>query len=63
MKGGMKEALGRGEAGNPELPTQGFRFPPELGKDAFTWQAVERTAAGSPLAGTPPLKVTRVKAE
>jgi uncharacterized protein (TIGR02246 family) len=34
-----------------------------LGKDAFTWQSVERTVAGTPVAGTKPLKVTRVKAE
>jgi uncharacterized protein (TIGR02246 family) len=34
-----------------------------LGKDAFTWQSVERTAAGSQLPGTPPVRVTRVKAE
>jgi uncharacterized protein (TIGR02246 family) len=32
-----------------------------LGKDAFTWQSVERTVAGSTLPDTPPLKVTRVK--
>jgi uncharacterized protein (TIGR02246 family) len=32
-----------------------------LGKDAYTWQPVERTAAGSPLPAAPPLKVTRVK--
>jgi uncharacterized protein (TIGR02246 family) len=31
-----------------------------LGKDAFTWQSIERTAAGSELPDTPPLKVTRV---
>jgi uncharacterized protein (TIGR02246 family) len=34
-----------------------------LGKDAFTWQSVERTAAGAELPGTPPVRVTRVKAE
>jgi uncharacterized protein (TIGR02246 family) len=34
-----------------------------LGKDAFTWQSVERTAAGSELPGTPPVRVTRVKTE
>jgi hypothetical protein len=34
-----------------------------LGKDAFTWQSLERTAAGSPLPDTPPVKVTRVQAE
>jgi hypothetical protein len=34
-----------------------------LSKDAFTWQSVERTAAGSPLPDAPPLKVTRVKAQ
>ncbi len=34
-----------------------------LGKDAFTWQSVDQTVAGSPLPDTPPLKVTRVKAE
>jgi uncharacterized protein (TIGR02246 family) len=34
-----------------------------LGKDAFTWQSVERTAAGSELPDTPPLKVTRVKGD
>jgi uncharacterized protein (TIGR02246 family) len=32
-----------------------------LGKDAFTWQSVERKAAGSELPDTPPVKVTRVK--
>jgi uncharacterized protein (TIGR02246 family) len=31
------------------------------GKDAFTWQLGEYTAAGVSLSGTPPLKVTRVK--
>lgn len=34
-----------------------------LGKDAFTWQAVERTAGGVPLPNLPPLKVTRVKTD
>jgi uncharacterized protein (TIGR02246 family) len=34
-----------------------------LDKDTFTWQSVERTAAGTPLPATPPLKVTRVKAD
>jgi uncharacterized protein (TIGR02246 family) len=34
-----------------------------LGKDAFTWQSTERTAAGSPLPNTPPVKITRVKSE
>jgi uncharacterized protein (TIGR02246 family) len=34
-----------------------------LGKDAFTWQSVERTAAGSPLPNVPPVKVTRAKAD
>ena len=33
-----------------------------LGKDAFSWQSTERTAAGSELPDSPPLKVTRVKA-
>jgi uncharacterized protein (TIGR02246 family) len=33
-----------------------------LGKDAFTWQTVERTAAGSELPSAPPVKVTRTKA-
>src|SRR5262249_20665014 len=33
-----------------------------LGKDAFTWQILERTAPGPPLAGTPRVKVTRVQA-
>jgi uncharacterized protein (TIGR02246 family) len=32
-----------------------------LGKDSFTWQSLERTAAGSDLPNTPPVKVTRVK--
>jgi uncharacterized protein (TIGR02246 family) len=32
-----------------------------LGRDAFTWQVLERTVAGSPVAGTPPVRVTRVK--
>jgi uncharacterized protein (TIGR02246 family) len=31
------------------------------GKDAFTWQTLERTVAGSELPGTVPVKVTRVK--
>jgi uncharacterized protein (TIGR02246 family) len=34
-----------------------------LGKDAFTWQSIERTAAGSALPDTPPVKVTRVKGD
>lgn len=34
-----------------------------LDKNSFTWQTVERTVAGSELAGTPPVKVTRVKSE
>jgi uncharacterized protein (TIGR02246 family) len=34
-----------------------------VGKDAFTWQSTERTAAGSPLPDVPPVKVTRVKAD
>jgi len=34
-----------------------------LGKDAFTWQSIERNVAGSSLPETPPLKVTRLKAE
>jgi uncharacterized protein (TIGR02246 family) len=34
-----------------------------LGKDAFTWQSTERTAGGAALPNTPPVKVTRVKAE
>jgi uncharacterized protein (TIGR02246 family) len=34
-----------------------------LGKETFTWQSTERTAAGSPLPNTPPVKVTRVKAD
>ena len=33
-----------------------------LGKDAFTWQSLDRTAAGSALPDQPPVKVTRVKA-
>jgi len=32
-----------------------------LGKDAFTWQSIERTAGGASLPATQPLKVTRVK--
>jgi uncharacterized protein (TIGR02246 family) len=32
-----------------------------LGRDAFTWQALERTADGVALPGTPPVRVTRVK--
>jgi uncharacterized protein (TIGR02246 family) len=32
-----------------------------MGKDAFTWQSVDRTAAGTPLPNTAPLKVTRVQ--
>jgi uncharacterized protein (TIGR02246 family) len=34
-----------------------------LGKDAFTWQTAERTAAGSALPGTPPVKVARVRSD
>jgi uncharacterized protein (TIGR02246 family) len=34
-----------------------------LGADEFTWQSLERTAAGSPLPGTPPVKVTRAKTD
>ena len=34
-----------------------------LDKDSFTWQALERTVAGSPLPAATPLKVTRVKAD
>jgi hypothetical protein len=34
-----------------------------LGKDAFTWQSIERTVAGSPVPNLPPVKVTRAKAE
>lgn len=34
-----------------------------LGKDAFTWQSVKRTVAGSALPDPPPVKVTRVKRE
>lgn len=32
-----------------------------LGKDGFTWQSLDRTAAGTPLPAVPPVKVTRVK--
>ena len=32
-----------------------------LGKDAFTWQSVERKAGETPLPDLPPVKVTRVK--
>lgn len=32
-----------------------------LGKDAFTWQSVDRSASGQPLPNVAPLKVTRVK--
>jgi len=32
-----------------------------LGPDAFTWQAIERSVAGTMLPGTPPIRVTRVK--
>src|SRR5262249_1312906 len=34
-----------------------------LGKDAFTWQSIERPAGGAPLPDTPPLRVTRVKGD
>jgi uncharacterized protein (TIGR02246 family) len=34
-----------------------------LGKDAFTWQSTERTAAGSAMPDTIPVKVTRVKGD
>src|SRR5262249_36156647 len=44
-----------------EMTAKNLLIP--LDKDAFTWQSVERTAAGTPLAATPPLKVTRVKAD
>jgi uncharacterized protein (TIGR02246 family) len=33
-----------------------------VGKDAFTWQSVERTAGGSPLPDITPVRVTRVQA-
>jgi uncharacterized protein (TIGR02246 family) len=33
-----------------------------LGKDAFTWQSVDRTVAGVEVPDTAPIKVTRVKA-
>jgi uncharacterized protein (TIGR02246 family) len=32
-----------------------------LGKDGFTWQSLERTAAGTTLPAAPPVKVNRVK--
>ena len=32
-------------------------------KDSFTWQSIERTAGGTALPATPPLKVTRVKGD
>jgi uncharacterized protein (TIGR02246 family) len=34
-----------------------------LGKDAFTWQSIERTLAGTPVPDLPPVKVSRVKAD
>jgi uncharacterized protein (TIGR02246 family) len=34
-----------------------------LGKDAFTWQSVERKAGETPLPDLPPLKVTRIKTD
>jgi uncharacterized protein (TIGR02246 family) len=34
-----------------------------LGKDAFTWQSVNRSVAGNPVPDLPPVKVTRAKAE
>jgi uncharacterized protein (TIGR02246 family) len=34
-----------------------------LDKDTFTWQSLERTAAGSALPAMPPVRVTRVKAD
>jgi uncharacterized protein (TIGR02246 family) len=43
-----------------DLTTTNILIP--LGKDAFTWQSVERTAGGTLLPDGPPLKVTRVKA-
>jgi uncharacterized protein (TIGR02246 family) len=46
---------------NSEMTAVSILIP--LGKDAFTWQSVERTAAGSALPDTPPVKVTRVKAD
>jgi uncharacterized protein (TIGR02246 family) len=44
-----------------EITAQNVMIP--LTKDSFTWQALERTAAGSALPAGPPIKVTRVKAD
>ncbi len=44
-----------------ELTATNILIP--LGKDAFTWQSVERKAAGSELPDLPPVKVTRVRGE
>jgi uncharacterized protein (TIGR02246 family) len=35
----------------------------QLGPDAFSWQAIERSAGGTMLPGTPPIRVTRVKSK
>jgi uncharacterized protein (TIGR02246 family) len=34
-----------------------------IGKDAFTWQSVQRVVAGSPLPDAAPVKVTRIKTD
>src|SRR5262249_16253251 len=44
-----------------EVTATNILVPP--GKDSFTWQSVERTAAGAELPDLPPVKVTRVKAK
>jgi uncharacterized protein (TIGR02246 family) len=44
-----------------EITSQNVMIP--LTKDAFTFQSLERTAAGTALPSGPPLKVTRVKAD
>jgi uncharacterized protein (TIGR02246 family) len=35
----------------------------QLGPDAFSWQAIERSAGGTMLPGTPPIRLTRVKSK
>jgi uncharacterized protein (TIGR02246 family) len=44
-----------------EVTAQNILIP--LGKDAFTWQSIERTVAGSPMPDTAPIKVTRAKTD
>lgn len=52
------EAAGRLPDGS-EVTATNVLIP--LGKDAFTWQSLDRTAGGAALPETTPLKVTRVR--